>query len=72
MTPAVLRARARVELPEMAKRLGISVPELRAIERSPLGAWSVVDLSDYLRQLGLVLRLTARERGSAGPGTVLS
>jgi hypothetical protein len=53
-----------------ARRLGILASDLRTLEATSTRAWSVVDLGEYLPQLGLLLKLTVGDKSGVGPGEV--
>lgn len=59
MSPRHLRARCRVDAPTMAKRLGISVQDLAALERTDLPLWDLSALAQYAAALGFVLKVVA-------------
>jgi hypothetical protein len=59
VTPAHLRARERVDLDDMARRLGISVDDVRTLEAISTGLWEVTVLAQYLAALGFTLRVVA-------------
>jgi hypothetical protein len=59
MKPRQLRTKRRVDAPEMARRLGIGAPELAALERRALSAWTVAELNRYVRALGCALHVLA-------------
>jgi hypothetical protein len=63
MTPRHVRARERIPLGEMARRLGLSAEELRAVEDVPLEHWAVGTLARYMRALGGALHVTVEQRG---------
>lgn len=59
MTPRMLRARTRVDLPTMAARLGLDARDLLVLERTPTELWELRDLARYLAALGFVLAVAA-------------
>lgn len=65
MSPRVLRAKARVSIPEMARRLRIGVADVRTLEATRLRCWEIADLSAYLGALGLQLEPVAVTRDGA-------
>lgn len=54
-----LRAMVRISQDEMARKLRVSVQDVRDLEATPLCAWSVGDVRSYVEALGARLRLTA-------------
>ncbi len=66
MSPAHLRGMVGVDLADMASRLGLTVPALRALEAAPVITWRALELVSYLSELGYSLKLVAvRERDGA-------
>jgi hypothetical protein len=62
--PALLRARARIDLDTMAARLGVSVADVRALEALDVRLWELGTLADYCTALGAVLHVQALTRDS--------
>ena len=59
MTPAHLRAKVGLSLSLVAIRMGVTVPNLRILESTPLGAWTVQQAGRYAAACGHVLRVVA-------------
>jgi hypothetical protein len=59
MTPQHLRAKCRVELADMARRLRVPVPDLRALEATPVRLWELGTLAEYVQALGYRMKLIA-------------
>jgi hypothetical protein len=59
VSPAHLRAKVGLSLNLVAIRMGITVPSLRILESTPLGAWTVQQVGRYAAACGHVLRVVA-------------
>jgi hypothetical protein len=57
LTPQHLRAKCRVDLADMAQRLHVTVPDLRALEATPVRLWELGTLTEYAEALGYRVRL---------------
>jgi len=57
MTPAHLRAKVGLSLSLVASRMGLTVPNLRILESTPLEAWAVQQVGQYAAACGHVLRV---------------
>lgn len=69
-SPRCLRVRQRVSLADMARRLGVQVADVRALEAVPHGLWELRDLQRYLAALGRTLVVVAVD--AAGKREALS
>jgi len=68
--PRYLRAKSGVSLPTMAKRLGVTVDDVRTLEATDLGLWETRVVRSYCAALGHELMLCATRPD--GKGEVLT
>jgi hypothetical protein len=59
LTPSHLRAKTGLSASLVSIRLGISLQNLRALESTPIGDWTVRQVAQYAAACGHALRLVA-------------